>query len=343
MREYDSLNSNFKFREIKELFGVQNSVICERLDGVCEKISLIEKRVKDVESNSKPKHTEHDLLSSLPGPSKVVAQFSKFPIPDVDVDQIGQPSFCSGLNPLSKDFVPPSGPAETVSSGNLRGYDTSVDVAGFILRHSLLGDRNFRFSGNPVDYVEFTRHYQSCYASKIYDPDILMTCLLNMLEGKAAQAVRGYRQLPSSVALPKILEVLKTRFGQPERIQEAFKNKLLGAKKLKDDLECLTDFLFNLTNFKLMQEHVNRNNSISCGFMCSLIDLLPFRLRDTFLDKLACEGLLNSKDKWLDELVKFVEKQVESGLTGNRNQGSTDKGAKSNKLCFAFSNEKSSD
>ena len=95
-----------------------------------------------------------------------------------------------------------------------------------------------------------------------------------------------------------------------------------------------------------MQEHVNRNNSISWGFMCSLIDLLPFRLRDTFLDKLTCEGLLNSKDKWLDELVKFVEQRVgilESGLTGNRNQGSTDKGAKSNKLCFAFSNKKSSD
>ena len=95
-----------------------------------------------------------------------------------------------------------------------------------------------------------------------------------------------------------------------------------------------------------MQEHVNRNNSISYGFMSSLIDLLPFRLRDTFLDKLACEGLLNSKDNWLDELVKFVEKRVsilESGLTGNRNQGSTDKGVKSNKLCCAFSNEKSSD
>ena len=117
---------------------------------------------------------------------------------------------------------------------------------------------------------------------------------------------------------------------------EAFKNKLLGAKKLKDDLECLTDFLFNL----------NCNNSTSCGFMCSLIDVLPLRLRDTFLDKLACEGLLNSKDKWLDELVKFVEKRVsilESGLTENRNHDSTDKGAKSNKLCFAFSNEKSSD
>ena len=167
VREYDSLNSNFKLREIKELFGVQNSVMCERLDGVCEKISSIEKRVKDVESNSKPKHSEHDLLSSLPGPSKVVPQFSRFSIPDVDVDQIGQPFFCSGLNPLSKDFVPPSGPAETVSSGNLRGYNTSVDVAGFILRHGLLGDRNFKFSGNPVDYVEFTRHYQSCYASKI--------------------------------------------------------------------------------------------------------------------------------------------------------------------------------
>ena len=62
-------------------------------------------------------------------------------------------------------------------------------------------------------------------------------------------------------------------------------------------------------------------NSISGGFMFSLIDLLPFRLHDTFSDKLTCEGLLIFKDKWLDELIKCTEKRVsilKSGLIGNR-------------------------
>ena len=76
--------------------------------------------------------------------------------------------------------------------------------------------------------------------------------------------------------MAKIVEVLKTRFGLPERIQDAFKNKPLGAKKLKDDLECLTDFLFNLTNLKLVLEHVYRNRSISGGFMLNLIDLFAY-------------------------------------------------------------------
>ena len=42
--------------------------------------------------------------------------------------------------------------------------------------------------------------------------------------------------------------------------------------------------------------------------------------------------------------MKCIEKRIsilKYGLTGNRSQGSTDKGDKSNKLCFAFSNEKS--
>jgi len=98
-----------------------------------------------------------------------------------------------------------------------------------------MGDRKFKFKGDPIKYVEFIRQFNSCYASKISDPNILLTCLFDMLEGKALQAVQGYRQLPSVDALPKILETLKSCFGNPKRVREALRNPLLGAKKLKDD------------------------------------------------------------------------------------------------------------
>ena len=94
-----------------------------------------------------------------------------------------------------------------------------MDVAGFILRHGLLGDQNFKLNENPVDYMEFTMHYQKCCASKIFDADILMTCLLNMLGRKATQAVKLWLPpVAKFCTLPKILEVLKTKFGLPQRI-----------------------------------------------------------------------------------------------------------------------------
>jgi len=66
-----------------------------------------------------------------------------------------------------------------------------------------------------------------------------------------------------------------------------------------------------------MIEHVNSSVSVSCGFMSSVVNLLPFRLRELFLDKLGKLNLLDTKDQWLDKLVKFIERRVntlESGL-----------------------------
>ena len=40
--------------------------------------------------------------------------------------------------------------------------------------------------------------------------------------------------------------------------------------------------------------------------MSSIVNLLPFRLKELFLDKLGEQNLLDAKNQGVDELVKFI-------------------------------------
>ena len=162
----------------------------------------------------------------------------------------------------------------------------------------------------------------------------MLTCLFDMLEGKLLQAVKGYRQIPSAIALSKVLDIMKARFGNPLLVQEAHKEKLLNSKRLKDDADSLSEFLSNLTCCEVVNDYLNLSSVISSSFLSALIDRLPYRLRDLFMDGLADRDLLNSKDRWFKSLMRFVEKQIrihESEIGRKRTQVPSDNPGRSRK------------
>jgi len=265
-REYESLKSDNFLDDVKALLEVQNQEVSDKFNALGERLSSLERKASQKDLS----HSDKSLFAS----SNVVK------------DSL-QPSTSAKLNPSAAKFVPDAGVSFSREVKENSSANQCLDVAGFILRHGLMNDRKFKFDGNPMDYVEFFRHFNSCYLKKISDPDILVSCLLDMLTGKALQSVKGFRQLPSDVALQKILDTLKSRFGNPEQVREAQRNHILSQKKLKDDVNSLSEFLANLNNFKVMNDYLECDNSVSASFMSSVINCLPFRLREMFLDKLA--------------------------------------------------------
>ena len=172
----------------------------------------------------------------------------------------------------------------------------------------------------------------------------MLTCLFDMLEGKLLQAVKGYRQIPSAIALSKVLDIMKARFGNPLLVQEAHKEKLLNSKRLKDDADSLSEFLSDLTCSEVVNDYLNLSSVISSSFLSALIDRLPYRLRDLFMDGLADRDLfkdgladrdlLNSKDRWFKSLMRFVEKRTrihESEIGRKRTQVPSDNPGRSRK------------
>ena len=322
IREYDALKDSSSIKSIQSVLDTQNEKVLERLNEFSGQISALESRIDRIELS--PKDTPLFLKDVTLTKPKLDPQAKEF---DPYVQSV----------PSTSKLAP-----EVVRAEPQNQY---LDVAGFILRHGLISDRKFKFHGDPINYVEFVRHFNTCYADKISDPDILLTCLFDLLEGKALQAVKGYRLIPSADALPKVLETLKSRFGNPRRVQEAMRDKLMSSKRLKDDVDCLSEFLSDLNYYKVTSEYLSVSDIVSPRFVANVIERLPFRLRDLFLDQLASRNLLNRKECWIDELITFVGKRLsilESDLVRNRTHQTQDKPDKSrkpqSKMFFASSN-----
>ena len=77
-----------------------------------------------------------------------------------------------------------------------------------------------------------------------------------MLEGKALTAVRGYKFLPSEDALPKVIQTLEIIFGNPQKIMNLQRDKLLHTKLLRDNVHSLSDFLADLNIFFLLRMNI---------------------------------------------------------------------------------------
>ena len=120
----------------------------------------------------------------------------------------------------------------------------------------------------------------------------------------------------------------------------------MSTKKLRDDLDSLTEFLSDLNNYKVTSDFLSISDRVSPNFIAAVIDRLPLRLRDLFLDQLARRKLLNCKECWVNELINFIENRIgilDSDLVRNRTRNfeRLDKPSQpQSKVCFVSSRSK---
>ena len=102
----------------------------------------------------------------------------------------------------------------------------------------------------------------------------------------------------------------------------------------------------DLNNYKVTSDFLSISDRVSPNFIAAVIDRLPFRLRDLFLDQLARRNLLNCKECWVNELINFIENRIgilDSDLVRNRTRNfeRLDKPSKpQSKVCFVSSRSK---
>ena len=209
VQDFEARSTNKNSLDVRSLIKRQNSLMTEKLDGMFTRLSEMEKQVEQMNLGSTPSSTPNatSLKKVVPGSSISGQQRDSVP---------SKSAYCT-LNPNSQEFFISAGALPPYSSICSAGNKTQLDVAGFILSYELMGDHKFTFKGDPIEYVEYIRHFNSCYASKISDPDILITCLFDMLDCKALHAMQGYRQLPGQDALQdasKMLSEIQKEFAR---------------------------------------------------------------------------------------------------------------------------------
>jgi hypothetical protein len=103
-----------------------------------------------------------------------------------------------------------------------------------------------KFSGDPIEYIEFTTNLKDNIESQVKDESQRFVRLLAQCIGKAREAIRSCVNLDASQRYEEAKSVLLEKFGQPHMIVEAHMTKLRELQIKKSDATALMEFVRQL-------------------------------------------------------------------------------------------------
>ncbi|XP_038131095.1 uncharacterized protein LOC119776626 [Cyprinodon tularosa] len=184
-----------------------------------------------------------------------------------------------------------------------------------------------KFDGDPLQYWKFMRLFTAMVDKESVSAEEKLTRLHQYTEGKARDAISHCLYNPNpSLGFKEALERLKSRFGNPHSISQAWVEKVLNFKEIRDNMQ-LRSFADQLRGCKDTLAAMKCEDELSGRrTLVEIISKLPSDLRAKWLNKnydIAKEGRLPK----LDDVVSFVETEAEKrsdpvfgGLISYKNQ-----------------------
>ncbi|XP_055604429.1 uncharacterized protein LOC129752685 [Uranotaenia lowii] len=135
------------------------------------------------------------------------------------------------------------------------------------------------FTGNPEEWPMFVSTYDSTTTMCNFKDEENLIRLRNCLKGDALNAVRSFLIQPSTV--PKAINALRLRFGQPQFVISALKEKIHSMPCLKVDyMDKLIDFSLAVLNLSATIDACGKKKySRDTSLLKDLVDKLPEELR----------------------------------------------------------------
>ena len=156
-----------------------------------------------------------------------------------------------------------------------------------------------KFSGDPLEYVEFVTNFRDNIENQVSDESQRLTRLLAQCSGKAKEAIRSCVNLTVGERYTEAWRTLSENFGQPHMIVEAHMKKLREIQVRKADATTLMEFVRRLEDARRVLTSMGHNYVSRLDNEDVIISLMR---------KLPDEGL---KRKWVDkagDLIKSSEK-----------------------------------
>ncbi|XP_013855698.1 uncharacterized protein LOC106511492, partial [Austrofundulus limnaeus] len=168
-----------------------------------------------------------------------------------------------------------------------------------------------KFNGDPLQYWKFMRLFTTMVDKESVAAEEKLTRLHQYTEGKARDAISHCLYNPDpSAGFKAALERLKTRFGNPHAISQAWVEKVLNFKEIRDNVQ-LRDFADQLRGCKDTLAAMKCEEDLSGRrTLVEIIGKLPSDLRAKWLNRnydITKEGRLPK----LDDVVSFVETEAE--------------------------------
>ncbi|KAL6479762.1 hypothetical protein MHYP_G00107950 [Metynnis hypsauchen] len=168
-----------------------------------------------------------------------------------------------------------------------------------------------KFNGDPLQYWKFMRLFTTMVDKESVAAEEKLTRLHQYTEGKAQDAISHCLYNPNpSAGFKEALERLRTRFGNPHTISQAWVEKVLNFKEIRDNVQ-LRDFADQLRGCKDTLSAMKCEEELSGRrTLVEIISKLPPDLRSKWLN-INYEIMKAGRLPKLEDVVSFVETEAE--------------------------------
>ena len=160
-----------------------------------------------------------------------------------------------------------------------------------------------KFSGDPLEYVEFVTNFRDNIEGQVLDESLRLTGLLAQCTGKAKDVIRSCVNLPVGSRYSEACRTLRQNFGQPHMIVEAHMKKLREIQVRRADASALMEYVRRLEDVRRVLANMG-SNYMSCLDNEDVIAML--------MRKLPEEGL---KRKWVDRAGDLIKTKGRAEFT----------------------------
>nr|CAH8842548.1 unnamed protein product [Trichobilharzia regenti] len=192
-----------------------------------------------------------------------------------------------------------------------------------------------KFDGTPTKFLKFIRCFNMFIGEQTNDDNLRLMHLIHNCVGTAKEAIEHCILLPSEVGYRKAMGILRSQFGQPHAVSDAFLSELLSGPQLQpEDIVGLQRLLRQMTNCEIALSQMNHMADLDCSTnLKCIVQRLPLHLRWKWAE-LVNDGLQFAEPSFR-YLKEFLERQLSLATScygqianGNRNNnevGSNDK------------------
>ena len=177
-----------------------------------------------------------------------------------------------------------------------------------MLEFHLPRPEQMKFDGNAKNFQAFISSFKCNIASKVQDPSLKLTYLIQHCSGDAKKLIKDCVLLPAETAYSTALSKLEKRFGQSHLIARSYIDDITTGPILKiNDVNALVSLADDLNNCQTVLSQLRFTSDLdSSGTLRSIVKRLPSNIQAKWVEKVSFILEHDRKPNFQD-LVKFVE------------------------------------
>ena len=165
------------------------------------------------------------------------------------------------------------------------------------------------FSGDPIEYNNFVRAFESLIEAKTSSSSSRLFYLIQYTDGDVKELMRSCLSMEPNQGCKTARQLLKNKYGQSYKIATAHVDKIINSPTIKaEDGPALQRYSVLLTSCKKTLKETGFINKIeNPDTLQKIIQRLPFNLRQRWRDKADEISENEKKEVNIEDIANFID------------------------------------